>query len=89
MNLLLLCFLRKVEFVDGSDTEGKQLALFLNTNFSDLLNGNFEIRKAYVQVADKFFSRLMHLDGMDENSPAKLKYKNFDLSWMEDVNSES
>jgi len=86
LNLLLLRFLRgAVESVDVDTNNPGRYAILLNEYFSDLLKGDFSIRKQYKSVYDEFYDKYFEAQSIDRNEPIWEKIAKFDISWMNEM----
>ncbi len=89
MSLLLLRFLVGADYLQS---EGQALAGYYATVFvrffSNLLNGDFSIRKDYEQIEDEFFDLLFETIDLPEKHPIKRKITRFDISWMQDIRAQ-
>lgn len=83
MHLYLLCFLKKIKLFDLSNA--KEFSDLLKRHFKDFLGGDFSIQKDYMKYEKDFFDLLCEIHMMEENNPIKVKFKNFDISWLKDI----
>lgn len=81
--LLRHLFGAKDELKDRSSPEN--LARIFDTYFSALKAGDFSIAVKYQEIEDVFFEMLFDIDFLPDDDPIKIKAKNYDISWMDDM----
>ena len=85
MSVNLLRFLRGARDVLSNSDSPENVAAVFNTYFVDVSNGDFSIRDEYDKMRKPFFVLALEIFNMLENDPIKIKWKNYDISWVEDL----
>ena len=52
---------------------------------SDLLNGDFSVRKEYDKFKDRILDRMFEVRGLPQDHPTRIRFENHDLQWLLDL----
>ena len=65
-------------------------AELFNRHFQQILDGDFSIQEKYSRAERRnFFVMLMRVQALPDHDPIKIKAKNFDITWMDDLERRS
>lgn len=83
MSLFLLRFLlhANTQMKEG-ENKFHFLGRLLVNHFSEILNGDFSIRRKYDLVEDDFYDKVFDVRSLPSSHPARQKYDNYDLGWL-------
>ncbi|MCE3608094.1 hypothetical protein LXA47_31480 [Massilia sp. P8910] len=85
INSFVLRHLRGARDVLADANSAENQAEIFNRYFADVLKGDFSILSEFEKVKLGFGAFLMKALSLPEGDPIKVKAKEFDISWLEDV----
>ena len=86
MALWILQFLRGGQCVSSETEDPYQLiGRTLTDRFGDLLSGDFSIRRQYDQVEGRILDHLFEVFDLPDDHPTRVRFKNYDLQWLDDL----